>query len=67
MFVLIMMDPYESGEVDSVIGPFADASAAKKAHAKLLKAGAHPDAELQIIEITSFDEALADFTDESFS
>jgi hypothetical protein len=53
-FVIVALDPYESNEVDEVIGPFASEDEADDARAQILDLGAHPDAEWFVIPFTSF-------------
>lgn len=71
--VLVVMDPYETGEVRAVIGPFTEVSGAdpktiaKVARHNLLRKGAHPDHEFLLMELTTvadFLEGIKDSLDE---
>lgn len=57
-FVLVAMDPYETGEVSDVIGPFDSIVMARVARANLLKKGAHPDHEFYTMELQTVNRWL---------
>lgn len=58
MHIIVEMDPYETGEVRNVIGPFPSESEAKDARKAILKKGGHPDSDWVVMPIQSLNTTL---------
>lgn len=52
------MNPYESDELENVIGPFATQKGAQSAKEKIFKNGGHEDSGYEIMKLTSLKSEL---------
>jgi len=56
--VIVEMDPYETGQLLNVIGPFGSREEASDARKAILKRGGHPDSEWTVLPIQALNAAL---------
>jgi len=60
MFVIVAMHPYEDGEVEGVVGPFATKGEAEENRDTILSNGGHPDADFEIFELQAAEHFFGD-------
>ena len=59
MFAIIEMNPYETGEVLAVHGPFASQQEADQARKKIKQLGGHPDSDWTVVPLSDVKDLFA--------